>query len=236
MFNNLEYHELFQTEKEKAEAFDLIAERYYHKNFGTMTKSDLDVLLFSIFMERVLDVKTDHDLNEFDDYTMSKVLGVTQSRISALKEKKQLQYPRDYNWKKAFTRILGNARYERKKIRMYISDKNLYLEVKHAIEIEGGYLDHGYSRNLLSIAPFDFIDLILLTWDSEDRKQAIQELKGIVGDYNDRNESDLKILDTEPLGAQFKDCSLDILVDILSSVSPFGSISERVLQQLRKNL
>ena len=35
-----------ETLKNKAKAFDKIAERYYLGNFGTMQKSDFEVLLF----------------------------------------------------------------------------------------------------------------------------------------------------------------------------------------------
>ena len=48
------YNEIFTTD-DKAKAFDEIAKCYYDRNFGTMSKSDLEVLLFSIYIDRILD-------------------------------------------------------------------------------------------------------------------------------------------------------------------------------------
>lgn len=50
------YKELFDSDA-KEKAFDKIAERYYFSNFGTASKSDMDVLLFSIYLEQILDKK-----------------------------------------------------------------------------------------------------------------------------------------------------------------------------------
>ena len=69
------YNEYF-SQKDKAEAFDEIAKRYYFANFGTMSKSDLETLLFSIYIERILDVDQEN-LELYSDYTLSKQLGVT---------------------------------------------------------------------------------------------------------------------------------------------------------------
>ena len=39
----------------KAKAFDQIAEKYYFGNFGSVGRSNLDVLMLSIYIERILD-------------------------------------------------------------------------------------------------------------------------------------------------------------------------------------
>lgn len=64
------------SEEEKMHLFDAVQKNYFQKNFGTMSKSDLEVLLFSEFIEHCLN-------NEipFDDFSLSKQLGITQSRV-----------------------------------------------------------------------------------------------------------------------------------------------------------
>ena len=37
------------NEKQKIEAFDKIAENFYYKNFGQMSKSDVELLMFNIY-------------------------------------------------------------------------------------------------------------------------------------------------------------------------------------------
>ena len=86
------YDELFATEADKAAAFDEIARRFYFANFATMSKSDFETLLFSLYLEQILNC-SENNYDAYSDYTLSKVLGVPQSRISTLKVRKELQYP-----------------------------------------------------------------------------------------------------------------------------------------------
>ena len=43
------------SEKRKAELFDQISEKYFNQNFGTMTKSEFELLLFNMFLEYLRD-------------------------------------------------------------------------------------------------------------------------------------------------------------------------------------
>lgn len=86
------YDELFATEADKAAAFDEIARRFYFANFATMSKSDFETLLFSLYLEQILNC-SENNYDAYSDYTLSKVMGVPQSRISTLKVRKELQYP-----------------------------------------------------------------------------------------------------------------------------------------------
>ena len=88
----------------------------------------------------------------YSDYELSKQLGITQSKVRNLKVKKQLQYPRTYDWKEAFVRVCENATYENGKIKVQIPDVNLYYEVKNAIEEAGGYIDISLTSNLLQVS------------------------------------------------------------------------------------
>ena len=136
-FSKEQYQRLFPSEKEKANAFDQIAEQYYMCNFGSISKADFDVLMFSIYLDRILE-NSEADLNSYSDYKLSKLLGITQSRISSLKVKKELKYPyAGFDWKQSFLRLSENARYENGKIKINIPDKNLYIEIKNFIESDG---------------------------------------------------------------------------------------------------
>lgn len=80
--------EMSFTLEEKVELFNRIAERYYNHNFGTMLKADMDTLIFSAYIEHCL-----KNGLPYDDYSLSIALGITESRVRSLKERKQLQYP-----------------------------------------------------------------------------------------------------------------------------------------------
>lgn len=81
------YSILFLDEKSKAEAFDKIAEHFCRKNFGTMSKTDMETLMFSIYIERILNID-DTKYAEYSDYTLAKELGISQAKVSNLKVRK----------------------------------------------------------------------------------------------------------------------------------------------------
>jgi hypothetical protein len=68
-----QYNELFSSESEKAKAFDKIAEQYYYGNFGRMQKADFETLIFSLYLDRILD-KSEQNMLSYSDYTLSKYL------------------------------------------------------------------------------------------------------------------------------------------------------------------
>ena len=116
------YNSLFDSQKKKADAFDKVAMNYYMGNFGSMQKSDVDVLMFSLLLDEILK-SSESDINTYSDYTLAKQLGITQSRVSNLKQKKQLQYPYEgFDWKKSFERCCYNARLDGGKIRINLSE------------------------------------------------------------------------------------------------------------------
>lgn len=75
------------SNEEKIAIFDKIEQHYFIRNFGSMTKTDFETLLFSEYIEHRIKNKL-----PFDDYSLSKELGITQSRIRAFKERKELKY------------------------------------------------------------------------------------------------------------------------------------------------
>ena len=94
------------TPEEKAEAFDRIAAQYYNRNFGTMMKSSLDTLMFSIYLDHC---KQNGDAA--DDYSLSKQLGIGQAKIRALKQNEALQInqSRAVHWKTQFAQYAKNG-------------------------------------------------------------------------------------------------------------------------------
>ena len=204
------YNDLF-PEGMKAKASDKIAEKYYFGNFGTMSKSDFETLLFSIYIERILD-KSEKDMSTYSDYTLSKQLGITQSKVSNLKVKKELQYPRKgFDWKVSFSRICNNAQFENGKIKIHIPDKNLYLEIKNRLENMGEYVDVRLNPALLQITPQAFISLVISIAPEKDKDLLVKEI-------NKKYLADADIaqkMSKDKLFNTLKEFSTDIIREIL---------------------
>lgn len=211
--NNI-YETLFDDQKTKAEAFDKIAENFYFANFGSMSKTDFETLMFSIYIEKILE-KSVNEPDTFSDYTLSKYLGITQQKINNLKIRKELKYPRkEFNWKKAFLASLSNAVLEKNKIKVFIDDPNIAIEVKHAIEINGGFTDSSFNPKICVISPADFIDLICILCE----KSEVYEIKNKILDKLNKNTQSVEFLQDRPFGKQLKDKGIDFGIDLLGDL------------------
>ncbi len=97
------------TDQERIAAFDRIANEFFTHNFGTMSKTDFETLLFNIYFNHLLNVGS-----KTDDYTISKSLGITQSKVRSLKMKNDLRYPNEtgVEWKNTFVEALKYADFD----------------------------------------------------------------------------------------------------------------------------
>lgn len=228
---NSRYEKLFSTLEDKARAFDQIAQRFYMGNFGTMTKADIETLMFSIYIEQILEEHEDN-FSAYSDFRLSKELGIPQSRVANLKVKKQLQYPRAYAWREVFAKVSYNARYESGKIKIQLPDINLYYEVKNAVEEAGGYIDVNLTPRLLQISPEYFLDLLVAVSEEENRKQLRKELRNEIRKHS----KDKEYLETDPLGRQVAGCGKAFVGDVLKTVILGAAAEAEPLATIIKNI
>ena len=180
-----------------------------------MSKTDIEVLMFSLFINRLLDVEGDEDYRNFSDYTLAKDLGITQSKVSSLKLKQQLQYPREYKWRDALARISNNVRYENGKLKLQIPDINLFYEIKNAVEENGGFIDISLTPKLLQVSPDYFLDLLVAISPEESRESLRKELRKELRAHT----KDQEYLDNEPFGKKLAKGSKDVAIEVVSAVA-----------------
>ena len=180
--------------------------------------------MFSIYIEQILD-RTEADINTYSDYTISKDLGITQSRVRNLKEKKELKYPySDFEWKKSFERVSRNAIYEDGKIKIELRDKNLYNELKNCIECMGGFVDVQINNTLLQVSYKYYVDFLC---ELEDEKSKIEkELKKIL------KKNGIEYFDNKTIKQQLIESGIDItenlICDIIEQI-PFGKTVKSIV-------
>lgn len=209
-----QYKQLFPTLESKAVAFDMVAEHFYAGNFGQMSKADFETLLFSIYINQILE-RDDKDFSAYGDYKLAKELGITQSKVSNLKVRKQLQYPRKYIWQESFALISDRVRYENGKIKLQIPDINLYYDIKNAIEEQGGFIEVSLTKGLL-VVPLDyFLDLMEVIVEDNDREL----LRKCVRDEFQKYKKDQEFVEAAPFRKQVKGFTKDVLIGIISGVA-----------------
>ena len=97
-----------------------IKEKYLNKNFGSLSKSSLDLIVFHAYMEQIRSLA----LPTYDQY-VSAELGLTISRVRNLKEKESLIYEiSGYDYVKEFKNRLSFA-----KISKNNHDDDLYVKI-----------------------------------------------------------------------------------------------------------
>ena len=235
------YKNLFPSDKEKAAAFDEIAKQFYFCNFGTMQKSDIETLLFSLYLDRILDM-SEEDMQSYSDYTLSKYLGITQNKVSALKVRKELKYPYPkFDWKKSLARISENARYENGKIKIHIPDKNLYLEIKNAVESMGGYVEVQLNSTLLQVSPEYFLNLMVVISDGKNKDAFCKKLK----EEFHKQKFEIEEIEAESIGTILKerggDIAVEVVIDIIKACIPVagpavGPIISNVVRAIKNGV
>lgn len=212
------------TEQDKVRFFDEIAKHFYEANFGQMSKSEIELLMFHFYMEKMIADNVDEDgtidYTKCSDYKISKDLGITQQRVRNLKVKNQLTYPIEFDWKLALARLTENARYDKvsKKIVLNIPDPNLYLEIQNFIEENGAYIEKQLNSKVLQIRVEYYIDLILALETTETREKVIKNLKKTL---KENGRDDLKF-DEKEIGKTLINFAVDIskIVANILSISP----------------
>lgn len=229
------YDKLFADPNDKAEAFDKLAELYFYSNFGTASKTEIDILMFSLYLEQILNSSPD-DFTTYSDYTLSKQLGITQSKVCNMKVKKELIYPyEDFDWKKMLLAVSKNVIVEDQRIKLYIPDRNVYLEIKNAVESNGGFVDVTLTGNLLVLRQAYFLDLLVAISENIDKKTIKKELADIL-----KKNADITIAETDAIGKALLNQTPKLIIDLLGECIPvFGGvikcIGENVLEAIKKD-
>ncbi len=171
------------TDEEKIANFDIICDSFFNANFGHLSKSDIELMMFNFYISKMVKDNSDNDgiidFNKCSDYLISKELGITQQRVRNLKVKNQLINPIDFKWEKALAKLTENARYDKEshKVILNIPDPNLYIEIQNFIEENGAYVEKQLNSKVLQIRAEYYIALILNLEDEKSSKRIIKELK-----------------------------------------------------------
>ena len=173
------------NDEEKIELFDEIISHFYNSNFGQLSKSDIELMMFNIYIKKLISGNLNYDgtidYKKCSDYKISQDLGITQQKVRNLKVKNQLINPIDYDWKAAFAKLTENARYDKTtgKIVINIPDPNLFIEIQNFIEDQGAYVEKQLNSKILQLRVEYYIDLIVALEPDASRKKIIKELKKI---------------------------------------------------------
>lgn len=225
------------TDKEKAEMFDIIAARFYQRNFGQTSKSDLELLMFHFYMEKLLSNNKDDfgviSFNACSDYKISNELGITQQRVRNLKVKKQLVYPAEFDWIKALAALTEEARFERhnQMVSINIPDPNLFIEIQNFIEEQGGYIEAQINPKLLKMRLEYYIQLIIKVEGEDTEKKILKRIRPILL-KGSKTEDRIEGLTTSKLFSK-ADNLLPVVLDLATINSPVGMLAGALAKAIK---
>lgn len=180
----MRYKEIFDTPEKKAEAFDRLAERYYKCNFGTCSKSEVDIIMFMCYLrewEKQLEQKGISPLSYNSDYKIGRELGLTPTKVQNLKVKVQLAYPEERgDWKKTLLYLLENEKnfyIKDEKVFIKLPDKNMYYEIEDFINEEVGFPEYVSDPKTLCLPMMYFIKLIMVISEENERKTLLKAIE-----------------------------------------------------------
>lgn len=229
------------SEKRKAKLFDQISGKYFDKNFGTMTKSEFELLLFNMLLEYLRDKKP----NDLSDYSISKVLGISQTRVRNLKQRAELVYPRkDFEdvWKEYFKKYIQYARYDDKTglVKVNIPDVTVITELRNFMEENKWYDEYQLNPKLFQCPVEIFLELCQKMDDKEIRLNETQ-IKNI-DKIKKKSNLDDKAIDLikqgkvkEGVQKLAKTTAKEGLGELLN-VIPFGNTAKVFINVLRKEV
>lgn len=226
-------------DKRKAKLFDQISGKYFDKNFGTMTKSEFELLLFNMLLEYLRDKKP----NDLSDYSISKVLGISQTRVRNLKQRAELVYPRrefHKKWKTYFKDYIQYARYDEKTglVKVNIADITVITELRNFMEENKWYDEYQLNPKLFQCPVEIFLDLC----QKIDGKEIQLTQKSIENIENIKKKSNLddKAIELikqgkvkEGIKKLTKSLATEGMSELLSAI-PFGETANVFIKVLKK--
>ena len=144
----------------------------FTRRFGTFSKSDYEVLMFTIFLDSLS--------SHARDYDISIALGITESKVRNLRVRSQLLYPKELKWQDELAAAVKYGSYdpESKLITVTIEDPSVQSLLKNIIEKNFGTV--GQSLNVKHmVLPIDSF-LILSAYAEKDPESTLDKLNSMV--------------------------------------------------------
>lgn len=184
------YDALFSNDGIKARCFDELAAHFFDRNFGSISKSDVELMMFNFLMKQMIETNKIEgviDYRKCSDYAISKILGITESKVRNLKVKKNLVYPEKYSWINSFASILNDNKLTKTKddrVIMNIPDPNVMIEIKNFIEEQGDYVEYHLNTKILDIkTEYLFLFAIEFEKDHKVDKETIDRIRNEYAKY-----------------------------------------------------
>ena len=140
----------------------------FTRRFGSFSKSDYEVLMFTIFLDSITEPLRDYDI--------SIALGITESKVRNLRVKSQLMYPRKLEWTEELTKSIEHGYYDKTtgQITVTFEDPSIQNLMKNKIEESFGTVGQTLNVKQLVLPVESF--LLLAAFAEQDENDVLTKL------------------------------------------------------------
>lgn len=195
-----------------------IKEQCLERNFGTLSKSEFDLLVFHYYL---LDKQAQVGSAYVTDYEIGRKLGLTIQRVRSLREREALKWPpkEEGRWKERFLDCLKFAHYDEKSgaVKIPVPDVNLIKEIRNYLEIAGLFDDYQLNPKVFQCNLGLFVAICLkLNLKGEDKLSG--EILNKLRDSKDSNIARVVKEHERPLVTTFQKIGIKMGIKILQEI------------------
>ena len=207
------------TEEQNKKFGEEFLTRYLSHGFGTMTKTEVDTLVFHLISES-------EEIKNKTNYHIANKLQITESKVKSLRLNSALKY-KQANHKSVLAKIVTRITDEMQKpdfengvVTITIENPVEQRELEYAIKSVGRNIEYGLNKELLKISPIALFEVVVTNLEN-----AENEFKNIIQANIQDSEKQNKIIDnTLTLRQKFNKVGEEI-ADKASLISLLGAAS-----------
>jgi hypothetical protein len=176
------------TDVQKLKFGNDFVERYLSHGFGSMTKSEIDILVFHLISEA-------EEIKDESNYKVANKLQITESKVKSLRLNSSLKYkPANHRavLGNIVTRIIDEMQkpeFESGQVTITLENPVDQREFEHAVKLAHRNIEYGMNRELLKVKPIALFEIVMANLEN-----AEQEITSIVQAHITDNEKQAEIL------------------------------------------
>lgn len=155
---------------EQKKAFgEKFVERYLAHGFGSMTKAEVDILVFHLLSDS-------EKIKDKSNYHVANLLQIAESKVKSLRLSAALKYEQA-NHKEVLLKIVSritsemeNPEFVSGQIRITIENPVEKRELEHAIKSVGRNIEHGLNKEILHISPIALFELVVSNLENPEKE------------------------------------------------------------------
>ncbi|GAB5501010.1 MAG: hypothetical protein PsegKO_33210 [Pseudohongiellaceae bacterium] len=165
------------NQKEKQEFADKFIEVFLSQGFGSLPKSEIDLLVFHLLTKSA-------EYKNKSNYEFSTLLRITESKVKSLRLNSALKYE-DINSKAILSKIVLRftnseqfAEFEGGKVELSLENPIEKRELENFLKVRGHHAEYALNTEVLRISPVRLFELIVenLEKPTESFNQIVQEI------------------------------------------------------------